>query len=74
MNNDYLGTLWWCWGDLEGELQRKKLHAWHPGPFTDPKPSDEFVREGNWILGEEPMLLDFEDTTEDGKASFDIVK
>ncbi|KAI1780709.1 hypothetical protein F4818DRAFT_14440 [Hypoxylon cercidicola] len=73
INNGYLGTLWWCWGDLEGELKRKKLHVWHPGPFNDPKPSDEFVREGNWILGEEPMLLDFEDATKDGKASFVIV-
>ncbi|KAI1073905.1 hypothetical protein F5B20DRAFT_596817 [Whalleya microplaca] len=74
INNDFLGTSWWCWGDMEGELKGKKLHAWHPEPFADPKPSDEFVREENWVLGEEPMLLDFEDATEDAKAIFTIVE
>ncbi|OTA99590.1 hypothetical protein M426DRAFT_16266 [Hypoxylon sp. CI-4A] len=74
INKGYLGTLWWCWGGLEDELKGKRLHAWCRGPFSKPKPNAEFVREGNWVLGEEPMLLDFEDITEDGHASFEIVQ
>ncbi|KAI2630337.1 hypothetical protein GGS26DRAFT_107048 [Hypomontagnella submonticulosa] len=74
INRDYLGTMWWCWGDLEGELQGKKFHIWQPGPLPGPKPSDEFVKEGNWVLGEELRLLDLKDVTEGRKASFEIVE
>ncbi|KAI3337148.1 hypothetical protein HD806DRAFT_29219 [Xylariaceae sp. AK1471] len=71
---DYLGTMWWCWGDLETDLKDKKLHVWHPGPFAGDKPNDDFVWEGNWVLGEAPMLLDWQDVTKDGRASFEVVE
>ncbi|KAI0384096.1 hypothetical protein F5Y04DRAFT_235712 [Hypomontagnella monticulosa] len=74
INRGYLGTIWWCWGDLEGDLKGKKLHEWQPGSFSGQKPSDEFVKEGNLVLGEELRLLDLEDVTEDRKVSFEIVE
>ena len=27
----YVGTTWWCWEGLDGELQGKKLSAWQDG-------------------------------------------
>ncbi|KAI1809592.1 hypothetical protein GGS20DRAFT_274405 [Poronia punctata] len=74
IRKDYLGTMWWCWGDLETDLKDKKLHIWHPGPLPGDKPSDDFVREGKWVLGEEPMLLDWQDVTKDGRASFEVIE
>ncbi len=31
INPGYLGTAWWCWGDLEGDLKDKKFSAWQEG-------------------------------------------
>ncbi|KAL8883304.1 MAG: hypothetical protein Q9192_007267, partial [Flavoplaca navasiana] len=31
INSGYLGTTWWCWGDMEGDLKDKKLSAWQEG-------------------------------------------
>lgn len=31
INLGYLGTTWWCWGDLESDLKYKKLSAWQEG-------------------------------------------
>ncbi|KAI8635565.1 hypothetical protein F5Y19DRAFT_408314 [Xylariaceae sp. FL1651] len=74
IQKDYLGTMWWCWGDLETDLKDKKLHIWHAGPFAGEKPDDDFVQKGNWVLGEEPMLLDWQDVTKDGCATFKVTE
>jgi hypothetical protein len=74
LNKLHLGTRWWCWGDLTTDIKDKRLHAWKAGPFSKDKPDDNFVKEGNWVLGEEPMLLDWVDVTPERKASFVIVE
>ncbi|KAK8004510.1 hypothetical protein PG989_004229 [Apiospora arundinis] len=67
-----IGTDWWCWGDLNGGLKGKKLHIWHEheGYYGEEKPE----KDESWILGEDPMHLDWEDITPGGKATFTIVK
>ncbi|KAI1182771.1 hypothetical protein F5B17DRAFT_169514 [Nemania serpens] len=73
MGKGLLGSMWWCWGDLETDLKGKRLHVWHPGPFADEKPDKDFVQKGNWVLGEEPMLLEWLVDTEDERTIFEIV-
>lgn len=59
MSDGYIGTSWWCWGDLESDLRDKSFHAWQKGiNFLDtPFPADP----DNWALGEGPSELKFED-------------
>ncbi|KAF4300637.1 hypothetical protein GTA08_BOTSDO14346 [Botryosphaeria dothidea] len=65
----YVGTTWWCWGDLEGDLKRKRLHVWHEGcRRRSPEPDVD----DTWVLGCDPTELIFEDETED--ASFRFVE
>ncbi|KAL9003572.1 MAG: hypothetical protein Q9188_003572 [Gyalolechia gomerana] len=70
---DYMGTTWWCWGDLEGNLKDKKLSARQEGIHFEnaEKPSPERVEEEGWTLGANPAELAFEDTT--GDAEFEFV-
>jgi hypothetical protein len=64
-----IGTRWWCWGSLDGELKDKCLSAWRDGleHHSTPKPTGD-----EWVLGRHPMELVFEDRTED--ASFRFVE
>jgi hypothetical protein len=64
-----VGTSWWCWGSLDGELKDKRLSAWREGlgHQSTPKPTAD-----EWVLGRHPMELVFEDRTED--ASFRFVE
>ncbi|KAK8015635.1 hypothetical protein PG991_008523 [Apiospora marii] len=68
INHGYMGTIWWCWGDLETDLRDKRLHRWHQSDFAlaGEKPDeDELARQGgNWVLGEDPRFLDWVDVTE----------
>lgn len=62
LREDYVGTCWWCWGDLEGDLKGKKFHAWSEGfclTGFDKKPSDEEIEKENWVLGEDVARLKF---------------
>ena len=70
---DYLGTTWWCWGDLEGDLKGKKLSAWQEGINFEKaeKPSPEKMDEEGWVLGANPAELAFEDKT--GQAEFRFI-
>lgn len=72
MVKSFLGSRWWCWGDLDGDLPGKKLHVWHAheGYYDEGKPQ----KDEGWALGEDPMHLDWEDVTEGGKTTFTIVK
>ncbi|KAK8118159.1 uncharacterized protein PG998_006440 [Apiospora kogelbergensis] len=72
MNEGSIGTNWWCWGDLDGDLKGKKLHIWHEheGYYGEEKPQ----KDNSWVLGEDPMHLDWEDITPEGKAIFTIVE
>jgi hypothetical protein len=62
-----IGTSWWCWGGLEGELKDKLLSAWREGlgHQSTPKPTGD-----EWVLGRHPMELVFEDRTEDAGFRF----
>lgn len=55
MSDEYIGTLWWCWGDLEGDLRDKQLHAYQKGiTFLDVSfPVDP----DNWVLGGKMKLI-----------------
>ena len=54
VNKTFLEVPWWCFGDLDGDLRDKKFHPWllDSGEESD-RPSDDFLRDGGWILGEE---------------------
>ncbi|GAB7353828.1 hypothetical protein MBLNU459_g4200t1 [Dothideomycetes sp. NU459] len=59
----YIGTTWWCWGDLEGSLKETKLSAWHEGmrPGNEvQKPDATALDQGEWIVGCDPIELVFE--------------
>ncbi|PWY64973.1 hypothetical protein BO94DRAFT_540923 [Aspergillus sclerotioniger CBS 115572] len=49
---------WWCWGDLEGDLQGKNLHPWVQGEDNinawHPRPSPEEIERENHVLGGDP--------------------
>lgn len=64
-----IGTSWWCWGGLEGELEDRRLSAWREGLNyqSTPKPMGD-----EWVVGRDPRELVFEDQTED--ASFRFVQ
>lgn len=74
INKDYFGTRWWCWGDQESDLKDKRLHAWRPPYDIEDKPDDEFLRKGNWVLGEEPMTFHWEIVNQDSAAMFEVVE
>ena len=70
MSDGFIGTSWWCWGDLESDLKTKPFHAWQKGiNFLDaPFPADP----DNWVLGEDPSELKFEDRS--GWVDFEVVE
>lgn len=70
MSDGYIGTSWWCWGDLESDLKNKPFHAWQKGiNFLDaPFPADP----DNWVLGDDPSELKFEDRS--GWVDFEVVE
>ncbi|KAI5924890.1 hypothetical protein F4810DRAFT_709082 [Camillea tinctor] len=79
INPAFLGAVWWCWGDIETDHRNKRLHAWTPsakapGGGRRRRPSEDSVRRGNWVLSEAPTSLHFEDVTEGGRATFEIVE
>lgn len=66
LKDGYVGTTWWCWGDLEADLMNKHLSSWHEGMSASPKPE---VGE-DWVLGLQPMELVFQDQSEDAVFQF----
>lgn len=53
-NKKFLKVLWWCFGDLNGDLRDKKFHPWLLDSCQESdRPSDDFLRDGGWVLGEE---------------------
>lgn len=66
LNDGYVGTTWWCWGDLETDLAGKHLSSWHEGMRVSPKPE---VGE-DWVLGLQPMELIFQDQSGDAQFQF----
>ncbi|KAI8940805.1 hypothetical protein NX059_002068 [Plenodomus lindquistii] len=61
LRDDYVGTGWWCWGDLDVDLKGKRLHAYSEGSSLGvEKPSDEDIEKGGWVLGENSTHVKFE--------------
>ncbi|OJD37391.1 aconitate hydratase 1 [Diplodia corticola] len=71
-HDGWVGTTWWCWGDLEGEgeggLREKRLSCWHEGMalWGHAKPD---VGDG-WVLGLDPAELVFEVEEEGSEFRF----
>lgn len=54
LQDDYIGAMWWCWGDLEGELKGRKLHSFSEGiclAGSEKKPSEEEIDKEGWVTG-----------------------
>lgn len=76
-NKKFMKVLWWCFGDLNGDLRDKKFHPWLLDSCQESdRPSDDFLRDGGWVLGEEenedgPKL---DVVLQDQDAEFEIVE
>ncbi|KAK7699637.1 hypothetical protein SLS57_012349 [Botryosphaeria dothidea] len=68
LNDGFVGTTWWCWGALEGELREKRLSPWHEGMRSEITPKPDVGDE--WVLGSDPAELVFEDRTADSSFRF----
>ena len=66
-----MGTMWWCWGDLEGDLKGKKFSEWRKGwegwNFGVKELEKDVVEREGWVVGEDPEELWVEDRTVGGK-------
>ncbi|KAF2198736.1 hypothetical protein GQ43DRAFT_377938 [Delitschia confertaspora ATCC 74209] len=70
LRRGYAGTMWWCWGDLEGCLKGKKLHAYSEGCLPTGyinKPSEAEIEKEGWVTGERTSELIFK-IEEDGQS------
>lgn len=70
LSEGYVGTMWWCWGDLEGDLRKKKSSGWKKGwdgynlgGVEKPRGRDEGDEEAGWVVRENPEELWVEDRT-----------
>lgn len=56
-----VSVVWWCFGDLNTDLKDKRFHSWIVDNYGDGHPPDEdFLRNGNWVLGEDPEKSNLE--------------
>ncbi|RYP77951.1 hypothetical protein DL771_000810 [Monosporascus sp. 5C6A] len=74
LNSQFIGTCWWCFGDLEGDLKGKRFYAWCEDDFGDGRPDDDFLREGNWVLSKDPMLLKWKWSAELDDVTFEVIE
>jgi hypothetical protein len=51
------------------------MHEYHESwyKYGPARPSDDLINEGNWVLGEDPDLLEWENVTPDRGVIFEIV-
>jgi len=73
IQSGYVGTTWWCWGDLDGDLRDKKLSGWHEGMRSGngvQKPSESELDSGEWVVGCDPVELVFENQKSDATFRF----
>jgi len=58
----HLGTMWWCWGDLDGDLEGIKLHCFSEGFCVAgevERPGAEEVEREGWVTGQDVSRLVF---------------
>nr|OQO27597.1 hypothetical protein B0A51_05227 [Rachicladosporium sp. CCFEE 5018] len=64
LHEGYVGALWWCWGDLDGDLRDKKLNVFQQGGHTKicplREPSVGGIKREKLVLGEEIAHLQFD--------------
>ncbi|RMD41667.1 hypothetical protein DV735_g3433, partial [Chaetothyriales sp. CBS 134920] len=72
LNPYYVGTYWWCLGDLKGELKDKKFHYGEADQFEDPP--DDILHDENWVLGRDPDALQWKMKKSDRNVIFEIVE
>lgn len=76
-NDNYLGTMWWCWGDLEDDLEGKRLHSFSEGfnlAGSEERPSEDMVKREGWILGEDVSKLIFNFEEKGNSCSVEVVE
>lgn len=78
LDQRYVGVMWWCWGDLEGDLKEKKLSEWRKGwegwnAGVEELEKDVVEKEG-WVVGEDPEELWVEDRTVGDKDGRVVIK
>ncbi|KAF2124319.1 hypothetical protein P153DRAFT_435478 [Dothidotthia symphoricarpi CBS 119687] len=72
-----IGTMWWCWGDLDNDLRGKKFHPFSEGfccAGTEEKPSDEEIEKSGWVTGENVAKLKFELDAGRARCSVEVVE
>ena len=75
LNNRFIHTDWWCFGDLEGDLKDTKFYMPYETRSSDAQEElDASIREGNWEGGREPSLIKWVDFQENDRATFMIVE
>lgn len=73
VQDGYVGTTWWCWGDLDGNLIDSKLSEWHEGMRPGngvQKPDVTGLESGKWVVGCDPIELVFENQKSDDTFRF----
>lgn len=76
MSDGYVGTTWWCWGDLNGDLRGKKFSAWQKGweerNVGVEKPGKEEMEGegGDWVVGEDLAELWVEGKSDEAVFQF----
>lgn len=77
LNEDYVGTTWWCWGALDKDLKNKKLHAFSEGVCMfgmAKRPTEEEMEAEGWVCGEDVSQLKFSIEEGGGNCSVKVVK
>lgn len=77
LRDDYVGTTWWCWGALDGNLRGKKLHAFSEGicmTGMNERPTDAEIEAENWVCGEDISQLVFVTKEDEGHCSIQVTE
>ena len=56
LREDYVGTTWWCWGDLRNGLKSKKFYAFLKGTcltWNGDGPNNKETKKENWVIGDD---------------------
>jgi hypothetical protein len=77
LREDYVGTTWWCWGDLQDDLKGKKFHAFSKGTcltWSGDKPNEEVIEKEGWVIGDDVAQLRFAVEEEAASCLVEVVE